>query len=103
MKDRESAPFRLDLEGIANGAIVPGLTPHTECRHRATLDQRLEKPFLFERVFRALHRDLGIVREAERERLFGHECTAARKRCAQAMHRAAETFQQCALVFCTAG
>jgi len=103
VKGRKGATFRLDLEGIANGAIVPGLTPHTERRHRAALDQRPEKPLLFEGVFRAQHRDLSIVWEAEGDRLFGHERTAARERCTQAMHCAAETFQQCAVVFCTAG
>jgi len=61
VKDRKGATFRLDLEGIANGAIVPGLTPHTERRHRAALDQRPESLLLFERVSRAQHSDLGIV------------------------------------------
>jgi len=94
VKDRKGAPFRLDLEGIANGAIVPGLTPHTERRHRAALDQRPEKPLLFEGVFRTQHRDLSIVWEVDGDRLFGHERTAARERCTQAMHGTAETFQQ---------
>jgi hypothetical protein len=89
--------------GIANGAIVPGLTPHTERRHRAALDQRPEKPLLFEGVFRAQHRDLSIVWEVDGDRLFGHERTAARERCTQAMHCTAETFQQGSLVFRTAG
>ena len=76
VKDRKGATFRLDLKGIANGAIVPCLTSHTERRHRASLDQRLEKPLLFEGVFRAQYRDLSIVWEAEGDRLFGHERTA---------------------------
>ena len=103
MKGRKGATFRLDLEGIANGAIVPGLTPHTERRHRAALDQRPEKPLLFEGVFRAQHRDLSIVWEAEGDRLFGHERTTARERCTQAMHRVLKTFQERSLVFRSAG
>ena len=103
VKDRKSATFRLDLEGIANGTIVAGLTPHTERRHRAALNQRPEKSLLFEGVFRAQHRDLGIVWEAEGDRMFWHERTATCERCVQAMHCVAETFQQCALVFCPAG
>jgi hypothetical protein len=45
------------------------------------------------------------VRELGRQahRLFGHERTAARERCAQAMHCVAETFQQRSLVFRLAG
>ena len=62
-----------------------------------------EKPLLFEGVLRAQHSDLGIVWETEGDRLFGHERTAARERCAQAMHCVAETFQQLSLVFRTAG
>src|SRR5882724_6354692 len=50
VKDRKGTTFRLDLEGIANGAIVPCLTPHTERRRRAAFDQRLEKPLLVEDV-----------------------------------------------------
>src|SRR6516162_8843957 len=102
VKDRKGATFSLDLEGIANGAIVPCLTPHTEHRRRAAFDQRPEKPLLFEGVLRAQHSDLGIDWERESDRLFGHEHTAACKRCAQAMHCVAETFQQGALVFPTA-
>src|SRR6266567_6618765 len=98
VKDRKGATFRLDVEGIANGAIRPCLTSHTERRHRAALDQRLEKPLLFEAVFRAQYRDLSIVWEAERDRLFGHDRTAARKRCTEAMHGVAETFKQCTVV-----
>ena len=103
VKDRKGATFSLDLEGIANGAIVPCLTPHTERRRRAAFDQRPEKPLLFEGVLRAQHSDLGIVWETESDRLFGHERTAARERCAQAMHCVAETFQQLSRVFRTAG
>src|SRR5258708_19500131 len=87
VKDRKGTTFRLDLEGIANGAIVPCLTSHTERRHRAALDQRLEKPLLFEGVFRAQYRDLSIVWEADRDRLFGHERTPPREPRTQAIHR----------------
>lgn len=103
VKDRKGTTFSLDLEGIGNAAIILGLTPHTERRHRAALDQRLGKPQLLEGVPRAQHSDLGIVWEADGDRLFGHECTAARERCAQAMHCVAETFQQRSLVFRAAG
>ena len=72
-------------------------------RPRAAFDQRPEKLLLFEGVLRALHSDLGIVWETESDRLFGHERTAARERCAQAMHCVAETFQQLSRVFRTAG
>jgi len=60
-EDRKGAAFRFDLEGIANGAIIPGLASHTEPRHRAAIDQRPEKPLLFEGVLRAQHSNLGIV------------------------------------------
>ena len=100
---RKSATFSLDLEGIANGAIVPCLTPHAERRRGATLDQRPEKPLLFEGVPRAQHRDLRTVWEAEGDRLFGLERTTAGERCAQAMHCVLETYQQRSLVFRTAG
>jgi hypothetical protein len=103
VEDRNGATFSLDLEGIADGAVVPSLTPHAERRRRAALDQRPEKPLLFEGVPRAQHRDLGIVWEAEGDRPVGHECTTARERCAQAMHCVVETFQQRSLVFRTAG
>ena len=53
--------------------------------------------------FARMHSDLGIVWETEGDRLFGHERTAARERCAQAMHCVAETFQQRSRVFRTAG
>jgi hypothetical protein len=39
VKDRKSATFSLDLEGIADGAIVPRLPPHAECSRSATLYQ----------------------------------------------------------------
>src|ERR1700688_2136815 len=81
VKDRKGATFSLDLEGIANGAIVPGLTSHAERRRRAAFDQRLEKPLLVEDVLRAYHSNLGIVWETESRRLFGHERTAACERC----------------------
>jgi hypothetical protein len=103
VKDRKGATFSLDLEGIANGAIVPRLTPHTERRRRATFDQRPEKLLLFEGVLRALHGDLGIVWETQSDRLFGHKRTAACERCAQAMHCVAEIFQQLSRVSRTAG
>jgi hypothetical protein len=45
---------------------------------------------------------LGIVWETECHRLFGHERTAAREWCAQAMHCVSETFQQRSRVFRTA-
>jgi hypothetical protein len=61
VKNRKRTAFGFDLEGIANGAIIPGLASHTEPRDRAALDQRLEKPLLFEGVLRAQHSDLGIV------------------------------------------
>jgi hypothetical protein len=72
VKDRKGTTFSLDLEGIANSAIVPCLTPQTERRRRAALDQRPEEPLLFESVLRAQHSDLGIVWETESHRLFGH-------------------------------
>jgi hypothetical protein len=103
VKDRKGATFSLELKGIADGAVVPSLSPHAERRRRAALDQRLKKPLLFECVPRAQHRDLGIVSEAERDRLFGHKRTAARERCVHAMHCVAEIFQQRSLVFRTAG
>ena len=103
VKDRKGATFSLDLEGIADGAVVPSLAPHAERRRRAALDQRPEKPLLFEGVPRAQHSDLRFVREAHGDRLFGHERTTARERCAQAMHCVVETFQQRSLVFHTAG
>jgi hypothetical protein len=56
-----SAEGTAHLEGVANGAIVPGLTSHTEPRHCAALDQRRQKPLLFEGVLRAQHSDLAIV------------------------------------------
>src|SRR5437016_2226930 len=37
VKDRKGATFSLDLKGVANSAIVPCLTPHTERRRRAAL------------------------------------------------------------------
>jgi hypothetical protein len=46
---------------------------------------------------------LGIVWEAEGDRLFEHKRTTARERCAQAMHCVAETFQQRSLGFRFAG
>jgi hypothetical protein len=101
--DRKGAAFSLDLQGIANGAIVPCLTPHTERRRRAAFDQRPEKLLLFEGVLRAMHCDLVIVWETQGDHLRGHERTAARERCAQAMHCVAETFQQLSRVFRTAG
>jgi hypothetical protein len=102
VKDRKSAAFRLDLEGIADGAIVPRLPVHAERSWRATLDQWPEKTLLFEGVLRAQHTDLGIVWKAEGDRLLEHERTA-RERCAQAMHCVAETFQQRSFVFPFAG
>jgi hypothetical protein len=103
VKERKGTTFSLDLKGIADGVVVPSLTPHAERRRRAALDQRPEKPLLFEGVPRAQHRDLGIVWEAEGDRLFGHERTTACERCAQAMHCVLETYQQRSLVFRTAG
>jgi hypothetical protein len=46
------------------------------------------------RIDRMQHRYLGVVSEAEGDRLFGNERTAAGERRAQAMHCVAETFQQ---------
>jgi hypothetical protein len=103
VKDRKGTTLSLDLEGIADGAVVPSLTPHAERRRRAALDQRSEKPLLFEGVPRAQHRDLGSVWEAQGDRLFGHERTTASERCAQAVHCVAETFQQRSLAFRSAG
>ena len=80
VKDRKGATFSLDLEGIANSAIVPCLTPHTERRRRAAFDQRPEKLLLFEGVLRTLHSDLRIVWETQSDHLRGHERTAARER-----------------------
>ena len=50
-----------------------------------------------------MHSDLVIVWETQGDHLLGHERTAARERCAQAMHCVAETFQQLSRVFRTAG
>jgi len=102
-EQQKSAIFRLDLKGIANSAIVPGLTPQTERRLCAALDQRAEKPLLFEGVSRAYDRDLGVVWKAEGDRLVGHERTAACERCAKPMHCVAQIFQQRSLVFRAAG
>ena len=101
VKDGKGVTFSLELKGIADGAVVPSLSPHAERRRRAALDQRIEKPLLFECVRRAHHWDLGIVSEAESDRLFGHKRTTARERCAKAMHGVAEIFQQRSLVFRT--
>jgi hypothetical protein len=61
VKDRKGATFSLDLEGIADGAVVPSLAPHAEHRRRAALDQRPEKPLLFEGVPPTQHSDSGVV------------------------------------------
>ena len=103
MKDGKGATLSLDLKGIADGAVVPRLTPHAERRHSAAIDQRPEKTLLFEGVPRAQHGDLGLVSEAEGNRLFGHERTTARKGRAHAMDCMVETFQQRSLVVRIAG
>ena len=82
MKDGKGATLSLDLQGIADGAVVSGLAPHAKRRHRAALNQRPEEPLLFEGVRRAQYGDLGLVWEAEGDRLFGNKCTTACKRCA---------------------
>ncbi|HEV3199783.1 MAG TPA: hypothetical protein VGZ73_17890 [Bryobacteraceae bacterium] len=69
-----------------------------ERRRRAALDQRPEKPFLFEAVPRTQHWHLGRVRETQGDRMFGHKCTTGRKRRAQAMHSVPEIFQQLSLM-----
>jgi hypothetical protein len=51
-----------------------------------------------EDVLRARHGDSGLVREADGDRLFGHERATAREGRAKAMHCMAETFQQRSLV-----
>jgi hypothetical protein len=103
VKDGKGATLSLELEGIADGAVVPGLSPYAERRCRAALNQRPEEPLLFEGVPRASHRDSGLVWEAEGDRLFGHERTTAREGRAKAVHCVAETFQQRSLAVRIAG
>jgi hypothetical protein len=63
-------------------------------------DQGLEKLLLFEGVLRARHGDLGLVWEADGDRMFRYERAAAREWRVKAMHCVAETFQQQLLVAC---
>jgi hypothetical protein len=81
-----SSLVRVASPSSGNPSAFVSAQPLPARRHSAALDQRPEKPLLFEGVFRAQHSDLGIIREAEGDRLFEHERTAARERCAQAMH-----------------
>jgi hypothetical protein len=98
VKNREGAILSLDLEGIADRAVVSGLTPLAEWRWFATGDQGAEKLLLFESVLRARHGELSLVREADGNRMFEYERTTAREWRVKTMHCVAETFQQRSLV-----
>jgi hypothetical protein len=94
VQDGEGAALGLELEGVADAAVIAGLTPLAEGCRGAAPHQRLQELLLFEGPRRTQHRELGLVSEAKGEGLVGHQRSPARERRAQAMDRVTQIFQQ---------
>ena len=94
VQDGEGAALGLELEGIADAAVVAGPAPLAEGCWGAAPHQRLQELLLFEDPRRTQHRELGLVLEAQGEGLVGHQRSTAREGRAQAVDRVTEIFQQ---------
>jgi hypothetical protein len=103
VRNGKGTTFGLELKGVANIAVIAGLTPFTKGGWGTVRDEGLQLPFLLKRIGRAEHGHRGLVFEAQGRGRVWQDGSATCKGSAKAMHGKTELFEQGQAVLCQAG